>query len=446
MNFFKFTPIQKKEGAPENTKLFLKSFNSNEIPKEQPQIKECRVKEYITQEKSCKVQNISSLSDILHIDHIIRTNMMITTQEDIKEEIDRCKWIKANSTNKIDVKIATTNLITLNYKLLDVENDFGLINYIMLTNPILTEYKHIKGVEKSFIKNNNNDTCKKRKGVLISEYLRIARNYISLKNEPVYINKIVCQCGSFDFDITTEDFYSCSACGAIIELLDNTPNFKDIDRVNMSVRYKYTEEGNFITAMNEFECIQNSTIPEEVFTLLRKEIKSNSITLEALTRKDIYTFLGDNDLSTHYSDVNLLYYSIKGIKSPDLSLYRDTLLANFKLVEKADRDIKELVKMYKNFKINKIISKDFEHQKLPIDNIINGVTVKNLLTASKYSFLQERTSSRSINFILYKLLQKINFPCKKEDLSFLKTSVKIMEHLEWWEIICEYLGWVYTEV
>jgi len=467
MNFFKFASNDVSEGATSRTNVRTKSFvkfqhtstvkeisegviskgterviSKGVISKGNEQV----ISEGADHSERVLVTEISSTSDILYIDYIIRTNFSILTKDDIIEEINRCKWIKENSTNPTDIKIAKTQLNVLNSKLLDTENNFELIYYIMITDPILNEYKKIKSIEQNFIKREGVDLTKKKKTELSLEYLRIARNYIKLKNEQVYINKITCPCGSIDFYITEEDFYSCVTCGSIIELLDNTPNFKDIDRVNMSVRYKYTEEGNFIVAMNEFECIQNSSIPDNVFTLINNEIKANSISLESLTRQDIYMFLSDNNLSMYYSDINLLYYSIKNIKSPVITPYRDGLLAEFRIVQKADKELKNFSCLFKQFKSKQIIDRDFEYQKLKPETVINGVKVHHLLLGGKYSLLQERTSSRSINFILYKLLQRIKFSCKKEDLSFLKTNIKIMEHLEWWQIICEYLGWKYTEV
>ena len=54
-------------------------------------------------------------------------------------------------------------------------------------------------------------------------------------------------------------------------------------------------------------------------------------------------------------------------------------------------------------------------------------------------------NSQDLNgqFVLFKLLQKLKYPCRQEDFYILKTREKMLEHDQIWKKICLELKWTY---
>jgi hypothetical protein len=417
MSFFKFLPTAqpkiKKDDKPTPKKRdFVKKVtNQQVIPTQQNRVE---------QHAQTPVNyEITATSDILYIDHAIRTKLLSITIESITKELTSLQWILMNSKDPADKSIAKSTINTLRQSIPDVDNRFDLMYYCILAQPIIERYKKVRLEKKSFVRDNTRSANVKTRHSLNNEFRHIAKNFIVLQNVTSYINKLTCECGSTDFIQTDEGFNSCCECGAVIEMLDNTPNFKDIDRVNMASRYKYTEEGNFITALSEFTCQQNTTIDQSIFDMVKAQMGEDGIGKDQLSIDNVYEYLEMNGASEHYPNAKLIYYSIKDQIPPDLSPFRTILIDLFRKIEKGDKELKEMARELRTTR------------KLSRTEYMDIV--------ERYLLLQERTSSRSINYILYKELQLIKFPVKRNDLSFLKTKVKIDEHDEWWGIMCEFL-------
>lgn len=65
---------------------------------------------------------------------------------------------------------------------------------------------------------------------------------------------------------------------------------------------------------------------------------------------------------------------------------------------------------------------------------------------------KQRINSLTVNYKLYKLLQLLGYPCRKDQFYMLKTKNKLDEHDEQWTLIIKYLnkkhpdqGWRYLE-
>ena len=55
----------------------------------------------------------------------------------------------------------------------------------------------------------------------------------------------------------------------------------------------------------------------------------------------------------------------------------------------------------------------------------------------------KRTNFLNGQFVLFKLLQKLKYPCKEEDFYILKTRDKMIEHDKMWSKICNELQWTF---
>lgn len=349
--------------------------------------------------------------NIFHIDSKIRTKILskIDTVDRLKKELEKIIWIMNYSKDPVDKVLARSQASLLRSSIQDLENAFELMLYTLRTEDILRDYRELLSTNDSrnFVTigtSNKNNTLSKS-AELIARYLCIAQEYIEIENLQYNMEKLKCPaCQCLDFKLDDDNStYICNNCYTEIDILDDTPSFKDTDRVNMSSRYTYTKRGHFIDAMKRFQGTQN-TDPQKiknVVDVLLEEMdkhnlkKSSDNRKEKVTKDHLYMFLCENKLSGYYDDINLLYHIITGEPCPNISEYEDTLLELFEKQEEAYRKIQD----------------------------------------------PERINSLNVNYKLYKLLQKVGYSCKKDDFYILKTKNKEDEHDEILRKAWEILDW-----
>lgn len=346
--------------------------------------------------------------DINFIDEQItkRLQSKITTLPELQQDLQNLLWIINNSPDAIDKIHAKTETAFLRRRIQDIEGGFDLGLYIIRTSDLLAEYRDIMAQTRSssFIRiTDTRDEAKiHRRNEIVSEYLRIAKEYVNLENFKQQSQKTICEsCRSTNL-VESEDDSSiliCKECGATLELLDDAPTFKDSERVNMSSRYTYTCRGHFIEAMNRFEGKQNTEIDPSVVETLKKELSLHGLNEVTATKDHIYMFLSESKLSDLYSDINLLFYLITKVNPPDITVYRNELLDMHGQLEEAYSEVKD----------------------------------------------DERLNSLNVNWKLYKLLQLLDYPCKKDDFFCLKTPTKQGEHEQKWYDMIEYLKIKYPD-
>lgn len=425
--------------------------------------------------------------NILYIDEQIRKLLIskISTLDELRKDLSGMLWIINNSSDKVDKIQAERESAMLRRRIQDVEGGFDLAFYILRTSDLLDEYRSLVAETENkgfFVKQDpaSEGTNAKnfRKNQIISEFLRIARQYIPLENFQVRKKKGAfcdnCHTSSNLRESDDSSIFICS-CGNQIEILDDAPTFKDAERVNMSTRYRYTCRGHFIEAMNRFEGKQNTEIGDHVLQIIREQMELHHLTTgpdtDAIlgnpgdsnnlspssripigteissvgvpgkgklatifvipqiggsatvkvrdanwlaigqrvyiegagyftvnsttnfTKEHLYMFLCENRLSDFYADINLLYFLLTQINPPDITKYRTELLEMFEQLEEAYQEIKD----------------------------------------------DDRLNSLNVNWKLYKLLQLLDYPCKKDDFFCLKTPNKQGEHEEKWHSMINYL-------
>lgn len=301
----------------------------------------------------------------------------------------------------------------LRKKIQDAETTFEYGVYLLKTSDIIERSKKVflSELSQNFVCINNNESLvesKERNDLLLS-FLAIAKDYVCVDGPQKRDLKLVCSFCEGDFLCKSDDETTLvcqnKACGAIMTVLDDSPTFKDTDRVNMASRYTYSRKGHFIEAMKKYQGKHtiNAKILQDVREKLEYEMNLHNLTKYTVTKNQLYTFMSENKLSRHYDDINILFYIITGNLCPDLSLLEDKLL--------------EL----------------FEHQENALD------------TVSSQDRINTRVNSINVYYKLYKLLQKLRYPCKKSDFFILKTKAKEDEHDEKMKLAWKYLGWRWIE-
>ena len=321
----------------------------------------------------------------------------------IQKGFDRALWIEKNGVHQTDRKTAQKKIVSFRMQIRDLEGSFEYALYLVKVYGILQEYNKISfELNKiSFLGPRQNNSLIHKKtaaATLIDEYLRTAREYVQIKNYTQILKKLTClSCNENKFQQTNDINYCCLGCGEVQEIIDVTPTFRDSNRINMCSRYTYTRKGHFIDAMKRFQGRQNTTIDPSVYKILKSEIKAHGLTYKSATMEHLYEFLESNRLSKHYGDINLIYSVITETPAPDISEYETELLELFDETEEAYEKVKD----------------------------------------------PGRINSLNVNFKLFKLLQRIGYPCKRDDFYILKTAVKWCEHESKWDEIRILKGWDY---
>jgi hypothetical protein len=354
--------------------------------------------------------------DIIFIDDKIRKMLssQMSSVADLQRDLCNMLWIFNNSDDPNDKIEAKTRVAILRRSIRDIEAGFNLALYITKTSELIYKYRELvsKTHSKSFVVDKSRGgnvietkTIKTLATIsskpdeqrrIVLDYLRVAREYVDLENFNQKIAKLSCPaCHGKDFEQSAEDdaIYYCCDCGTKVELLDVAPSFKDTDRVNMGSRYTYSCKGHFIDACNRFEGIQNTNIEDTLVKKLKAEMGYNHLDETTVTKDDIYSYLSEGKYSDYYEDLNLIFFYITGVEPPNITEHRPVLLEMFDKVEEVYKDVKD----------------------------------------------PDRTNSLNVNYKLYKLLQLLDYICKKDDFYILKTPTKLREHDEKWYQIIEAL-------
>lgn len=335
----------------------------------------------------------------------------ISTIPTLIESLNTVLWIATNSDDISEQIRAEHEAELLRTHIKDLENSFQMAYYMLQTQDILDEYRSLQQDSKpvsfvSFQERVNPNQA--RLNILEEKFMAIALEYIEIEDYERKTKKLRCpQCDltSFKVSLIDDSIYICKECDIELEMIDDSPSFKDTDRVNMSAKYTYTREGHFRDAMKKFQGIQ-SVDPKKIKVIkdiLLEEMRLHNLTSErglsnSVTKDHIYDFLTNKKLNKYYEDVNLLYNMITGEPCPNIQHLQEALLEDFALQEEGYEKVRDL----------------------------------------------DRVNSLNVYYKLYKLLQKHHFPCKKSDFYILKTKAKEQEHDEITKKVwTEHLGWTW---
>ena len=360
--------------------------------------------------------------NILHIDSIIKKNLTakISTlpelERDLNNALDFMSKNKGNAVINTSINnggpIAEQQLNILRKRIQDLESTFELGYYIHKSTDILDKYKKLISSKDScsFIRTNSTSATEEtfEKNKLVAQYVAIARDYVDIENYKYEAGKLTCPiCGPEDMirDIDDDTLFSCYKCGVEVEILDDTPSFKDTDRVNMSSRYTYTRRGHFIDAMKKYQGKHN--IDPDILNVIVKDLKVemsfHNLDSIRLTKDHLYMFLSEKKLNKHYDDINLLFHIITGKECPEFSHLENLLLEDFEQQEKA---------------LDEVVANDIN---------------------------DDRINSINVYYKLCKLLQRRKYPCKKSDFYILKTKTKEDEHDEKLKKAWKILRWSWID-
>ena len=229
--------------------------------------------------------------------------------------------------------------------------------------------------------------------------------------------KVICSyCKSNDLIYYCDmNMLICETCGNQQEKAMKTVSFKDISRVNMSNKYTYERRIHFKDCINQYQGKQNATIDERVYRDVEEQLHRHDLLLgdvstsrrqrfERISKDHILMFLKETGHTKHYEDIVLIYRTMTEKKVDDISHLEAHLMEDFD-------------------KISDLYDKKYKMERR-ID----------------------RKSFINTQYILFQLLKRHKYPCKKEDFNMLKTLDRQSFHDEIVRDLFEQLNFNFTPI
>jgi ribosomal protein S27AE len=315
------------------------------------------------------------------------------------------------------------------------EDNHSMNYYLIHSIPLLDRYKEClnRQVKIKFVGVMIPSNIEEEIHTIIRDYLKLVRHYFPeeyAKNNMEDMDKYIinpqhsssvqvfrfgkkqkcASCLTDNMKIANHDnFFVCEQCGYVYDSVTNDISFKDIDRVNISNKYMYDRRTHFRDTINQYQGKQNATIDQSVYTDLIEQFKNHHLIPDnyqdlpkEVAFKDIYKehvilFLKETGHSKHYEDVTLIHHQLTGKPTPDIAHLENQLL----------QDFDQLTDLYdKQFRNN-----------------------------------NERKNFINTQYVLFQLLKRHKYPCRKEEFSILKTIDRKYFHDNIMQSLFETLGW-----
>ena len=205
-----------------------------------------------------------------------------------------------------------------------------------------------------------------------------------------------------------DNYFICESCGYTYDSITNDISFKDIERINISNKYQYDRRTHFKDCINQYQGKQNATIDDQVYKDLIEQFRLHHLIPENykdmpkeeafrdVSKEHVLMFLKETGYTKHYEDLVLIHHQLTGQPKPDISHLENDLL----------QDFDQLTDLYdKHYRNN------------------------------------ERKNFINTQYVLFQLLKRHKFSCKKEDFNILKTIDRKYFHDSIMQDLFEILGW-----
>jgi hypothetical protein len=369
--------------------------------------------------------DILSIHDIIIKDHQ-------NSEDDMEKENDKWKSLYKEIYEKTsdDVLMDLKEKFILDEKKIIENFNFYLVSSVSIIDEFIETKKNIQKI--SFFKMNNSTSNQNKKKIqdIIDKYIQLVdyyfpgkyNNYWTLENDKyqkrkkIHISSIK-ECPTCNGDneqfVIADNHIVCSFCGTVISTTnDNLISFRDIERINIGSKYTYDRKTHFRECIKRFQGKQNVNIPPKLFDDIIQQIISYQLipknfdnfekkeVFKNVKREHIQMILKDLGYSKYYEDIVYIYHKITGHEIPDITHLENNLINDFDL----------------------------------------------LLECYDATFKTERKNFINNQYVLYQLLRKYKYNCRKEDFQFLKTNDRKYYH----DVVCqqlfEKLGWNFNAV
>lgn len=407
--------------------------------------------------------DILSIHDIIvndySIDDTLSSSPGKTSIQSLKEE----KWKKLYKEISDNTSLEVLSDVKAQFSQ-DTEKMFQNFNfYLIEVVPIIDEFINCrKNIQKiSFFRSQNDsiNSDKQKIQEVVDKYIKIVQYYFpkqydkhwTLENDKILKRKkiklnLIKQCQNCllesEYFVIADNHTVCSGCGNVISMTsDNLISFRDIERINIGSKYTYDRKTHFKECIKRFQGKQNVNIPPKLFDdviqqlidycLISKDYADMEKTecFKNVKREHIQIILKDLGYSKFYEDIVYIYHKITGHKIPDITHLENNLL----------NDFDALLETYDNTDFSIVEAGSKEDQ----NDFKNNIS--SLLISSKKG-KNDRKNFINNQYVLYQLLRKYKYTCKKEDFQFLKTNDRKYYHDVVCQVLFEKLGWNFNPV
>jgi hypothetical protein len=298
------------------------------------------INKYIVETSSVSVSTCNLFN--IHLQVLRKLYNQRTTLVDVQRQIIKCnEIIDSPLCYEIDRRMAKKNKKELEEKIDVLSSDQEKQDYLEKVYEILEEFKQIllTPIMKDIDVNKKEQRDKNLeyvKTILISQYILIAKNYISIDVE--FEKENTCECPVCNKVLTEEDQESgiCNNCHIVCRTLDNLISYKDSENITSNLKES-------LTSGNSFEHFKDVTmhVQGKHNHKLDDNKAWNAIDEYCLrtgkTRKELAIEEIDKILSTatpkltaNYKDRNLLYSLCTGDALPDFSEIQEQMFQEHK--------------------------------------------------------------------------------------------------------------------
>lgn len=315
----------------------------------------------------------------------------------------------------IEAEKISQNIFTLEKEINSLKSGNGWESYSSRVKDILYEYAplasdEVKGIVRFSGTQDENEDAEtiNRRLFLISSYLRVAGEYMSLDITPEYEGRSGCPaCGKeIDEDLADlEEGMAICECGYQEATLVKFSTYKDTQRVNVSGRSDYEDRSTFIKALDQFMGIRIPKIPQKLYEMLDTyfvslgfpsgdHIKENHEIMSNGKKKGtsvslLIQALSATSNSSYYNYINYIAANYWGWSLPDLSEIREGVIYDYDETQKV------------------------------------------------YNEIKERDSSLNVQIRLFLHLRARGYECEWSDFKIISSRESLEYHHRMWKIMCE---------
>lgn len=285
--------------------------------------------------------------------------------------------------------------------------------YLMETSEIIEEYKSVldeRCVESFVGVTEGSKEHSRKKRNLLKKYINTSKKFDKfyiLPNKDVKNN--VCEkCLSLNIEMEDDRIGNCIDCGAVKEVLPNSSSFKNSAKSGIQ-----DTKNHIIDVVLKFQGKQNTHVKDEVYENVERILGEYRLLIDSDLQKEKYKkvtmehtkmALEEAGYSNHYDDCQLIHTNLTGKPGPDLSDILSDIYS----------DYDQIMRVYPQC----------------IERIVNRQD-------NKYV----RKSFMSGHYILYQILKRRNYSCKKEQFNILISDGPLEFHDNVYAEICKELGW-----
>lgn len=255
--------------------------------------------------------------------------------------------------------------------------------YLQKSEPFLEEYKNFYNKP---ININDNE-----KNKYIYSFYKMANIFVKLPYIKPCLSKKTCS--NCNNDLSNFEYrkysYVCKVCG-----LEEINYINTIDFTEDNKQITEKDKETFTKALLKFQGKNNEDIPNIIIQKLFQYCNNYGTNYKDIKKQDMYSMLQELGYPNYYEDINLILYKFNKTPLPDLSSYEEQLKINYMLGENIYEKIKT-----------------------------------------------ERKSSLNIQYLLFKHLELLKYPCTKDDFKIIETREILIGYDQIWKQICDNLGW-----